>query len=265
MNNPCSMTPGIATSRAASAFGSAIRCSAPSRIQCPPSVTKAWPSLVRRSVAAAGEPAAAYTASIARRVDSRPNGSTSTGSGKRPSVGDPFQFIGDDDHARRRGRHDLLPQQCAAATLDEAEIGPDLVGAVDRQVKLRRLVQCRQRHADPLGIAPGRVGGWDTNDLQAGTDALAEQLHEMLRRGARAQAQPHARTDVFEGPSGRGTFLRFRIRFRIHGESRPALAFEVRRKARLSSVDPGSGIVHSYRFMARRLPFRVLPDSGVSL
>jgi hypothetical protein len=70
-------------------------------------------------------------------------------------------------------------------------------------------------------------------------DALAEQLHEMLRCGARAQAQAHARTDVFEGARGGGTFLyvrihfrmhvriRFRIRFRIHGESRPPLASDL--------------------------------------
>ena len=265
MNNPCSMTPGIATSRAASAFGSAIRCSA--------AVQNPVPAIRDESVAVLGAPerrGRGRTGSGIHRFDRasrRLQAERLDFDRQREATErrDPLRFIGDDDHARRCRGHDLLPQQCAAAALDEAEVGRDLVGAVDRQVKLRRLVQCRQRHADPLGIAPGRVGGRDTNDLQAGTDALAEQFHEMLRRGAGAQAQPHARTDVFEGARGRGTFLSFRIRFSIHGESRPALASEVRGKARLSSVDPGSGIVHSYRLLARRLPFRVLPDSGVNL
>ena len=85
----------------------------------------------------------------------------------------PFRFIGNDDHARRCGRDDLLPQQRTAAALDEAEIGRDLVGAVHRQIKLGRLVQCRQRHADPLGVAPRRIGGRNAHDLEAGAHALA--------------------------------------------------------------------------------------------
>src|SRR5262245_4359971 len=49
MNRPCSTTPAMRSSRSASDPGSAIRSSAASRIQCPPSVTKAWPSRPRRS------------------------------------------------------------------------------------------------------------------------------------------------------------------------------------------------------------------------
>src|SRR5439155_574150 len=75
-----------ASSRSASDFGSEIRSSAASRIQCPPYVTKAWPSLARRSSAGPAQPAAAAAASTARRVAANPNGTTSTGSGKRPSA-----------------------------------------------------------------------------------------------------------------------------------------------------------------------------------
>src|SRR5271169_4838317 len=92
MNKPCSMTPGIAASRSARACGSAIRCNWASRSQCPPSVTKGWPSLPRRGTAGPGQPAAAVAASTARRVASAPNGEISTGSGKRPRIGTNFDW-----------------------------------------------------------------------------------------------------------------------------------------------------------------------------
>ena len=53
--------------------------------QCPPSVTKAWPSGVFRSTAGPGHPAAAAAASTARAVAVAPKGGISTGNGKRPS------------------------------------------------------------------------------------------------------------------------------------------------------------------------------------
>src|SRR5262249_43221665 len=86
MNRPCSTTPAMPSRRSASARGSAIRSSAASRIQCPPSVTKAWPSEVRRSSAGPGQPTAAAAASTARRVAVSPNGTTSIGSGNLPSA-----------------------------------------------------------------------------------------------------------------------------------------------------------------------------------
>src|SRR5262249_1039008 len=43
-NRPCSTTPTTASRRSASDFGSAMRSHAASTTQCPPSVTKAWPS-----------------------------------------------------------------------------------------------------------------------------------------------------------------------------------------------------------------------------
>ena len=58
-----------------------------STIQCPPSVTKAWPFLPRRSSIGPLQPAAEAAASILRRVAANPNGTTSMGSGKRPSAG----------------------------------------------------------------------------------------------------------------------------------------------------------------------------------
>src|SRR5262245_8094684 len=86
MNRPCSTTPAMRSSRSASDPGAAIRSSAASRIQCPPSVTKAWPSWPRRSSAGPLQPADTVAASMFRRVAASPNGTTSIGSGKRPSV-----------------------------------------------------------------------------------------------------------------------------------------------------------------------------------
>ena len=53
----------------------------------PLSVRNVLPSLSRRKSAGPGEPAAAAAASIFMRVAASPNGTTSIGKGKRPSVG----------------------------------------------------------------------------------------------------------------------------------------------------------------------------------
>src|SRR5262249_6647647 len=65
-NKPCSTTPAMAASRSPRPLGSGIRPSEASRIQCPPSVTKAWPSLSRRSRSGPATPMSAVTASTAR-------------------------------------------------------------------------------------------------------------------------------------------------------------------------------------------------------
>ncbi len=91
MNKPCSTTPGIALNALARPGGSTIRPSWASTIQWPPSVTKTWPSLspslALRTAICPETPHSANAFSIARRVAPRPNGMTSTGNGKRPSVG----------------------------------------------------------------------------------------------------------------------------------------------------------------------------------
>ena len=66
----------------------------------------------------------------------------------------PLGVVGDDDHAGRCRGNDLFAQQCAAAALDDGEVGGDLVGAVHREVELRRLVERRQRNAEPRRVRP---------------------------------------------------------------------------------------------------------------
>ena len=57
-----------------------------STIQWPPSVTKTWPSLPFRTTICPETPLSANALPMARCVAARPNGITSTGSGKRPSA-----------------------------------------------------------------------------------------------------------------------------------------------------------------------------------
>ena len=71
------------------------------------------------SAARTGRAPAAARA-MASSVAFRPKRLTSIGSGKRPSVVDQLERVGDHDHARRRRRDDLLAQQRAAAALDQA-------------------------------------------------------------------------------------------------------------------------------------------------
>ena len=140
-----------------------------------------------------------------------PNGTTSTGSGKRPSDGHPFRFVDDDDHAGRGRGDDLLPQQRAAAALDQAQIGGDLVGAVDGKIELRRLVERGERHAQPLGVAAGRLRRGHSDDVEPGVNALRQKLDEMLGGRAAAETEPHAGTHELERAGGGCTFLAFDI------------------------------------------------------
>ena len=82
-------------------------------------------------------------------------GSTSIGSGKRPSTSTHLDVVGDHDHAIGRRGDDLFTQQCAAAALDEIERGIDLVGAIDRQIEPVDVVERGQRRCRS---APRRRG-----------------------------------------------------------------------------------------------------------
>ena len=140
-----------------------------------------------------------------------PNGTTSIGKRKPSQHGHPFRFIGDDHHAGAGAGHDLLPQQRAAAALDQAEIGGDLVGAVHRQIERRRLLQGGQRHAQALGVPARRLGGRHRHDAQAGAHPLGQKLDEMPRGRAGAEPEPHAGLDEFEGARRGGTLLAFDV------------------------------------------------------
>ena len=197
-NRPCSTTPGIAWSAPDSALGSGMRPKDASMMKCPPSVTKGAPSriLQRRAPrkgrggggAADGEPGRleAETVDLDRQREARRASSTSFERSAMTII-------------RGGGRrHDLFAQQRAAAALDQRQIGIDLVGAVDGQIELRRLVERRQRHAEFQAKRRGALGGRHADDLQPALDALGQQPDELFRRRAGADAEPHAVLDMAE-------------------------------------------------------------------
>ncbi len=168
----------------------------------------------RRSRAGPGAPAAAPAASTARRVAARPNGTTSIGSGKRPSTGTHFDssaitIMRADAAATIFSRSSAPPPP-----LIRRQVGRDLVGAVDRQVELGRLVERRQRNAKPLGLRARRLRGRHRDDVEAGAHALAQQLDEMPRGRAGAEPEPHARAHEFDRAGGGGTFLGLDVHWR---------------------------------------------------
>jgi hypothetical protein len=120
---------------------------------------------------------------------------------------DPFASIGDHDHPRGRCRHDLFPQQGAAATLDEAQIGGNFVGAVHRQIERRNLLQGGQWDAAGQGPIMRSLRGRHRDDVETAPHALAYELHKMPCRRSRAEPEPHAGTHKFHCPGGCGTFL----------------------------------------------------------
>ena len=181
-----------------------IRRRCASRMQWPPSVRKGCavaPSARRSSPDA---PAARTAAAVLFGSPPRPKGTTSIGSGKRPSVATRFDAVGDHDHAPARRRDDLLAQERAAAALDQAQLVVELVGAVDGEVELGRLVERRQRNAFPLGLSPRRLGGRNRDDVEAASHPLAEQRDEMRRRRAAAEPELHAVFDESHGALGGG-------------------------------------------------------------
>ena len=90
------------------------------------------------------------------------------------------------DHLLRCGGDNLFPQQRAASTLNEVQVGTNLVGAIDGDVELRMLVQRGQRNAH----CPRQVGGvhgcWNASDFQAFPHAFTQSDDCEISGGARA-------------------------------------------------------------------------------
>ncbi len=104
-------------------------------------------------------------------------------------------MVGDHDHARRGRRNDLLAQQRSPAPFDQAQVRRDLVGAIDRKIELRHLVECGEHDAKPLGLRAGGVGGRDCLHLQPAPDPFTQQIDEMCCGGAGAKPDTHPGPD----------------------------------------------------------------------
>ena len=57
------------------------------------------------------------------------------------------------------------------------------------------------------------------DDVEAGANALAEQIDEMLGGRAGAEAEPHARRDEFDGARGGGAFLGIGVQWALVDKS----------------------------------------------
>ena len=106
-----------------------------SRIKCPPSVTKGWPSVIL-NVSGPDRPSSA--ARGADREFGRPQAERVDFDRQRKAAErlDQLRSVGNDDHALRSRRDDLFAQQRAAAALDQRQRRVDLVGAVDGQMTI---------------------------------------------------------------------------------------------------------------------------------
>ena len=166
MNSPCSTTPGMAVNRPARRGASVIRPRWASTIQWPPSVTKTWPSLPFRSTICPELPVCANAPADGALRRGKPERNDLDRQRKAAENIDPFGVVGDHDHAIRGRRHDLFPQQRAAAALDQIERGIDLVGAVDGEIEPVDLVERGQRNAALLGLDAGRLRGRHAHHLQ---------------------------------------------------------------------------------------------------
>ena len=154
VNRPCSTTPRVDL-RAVARAGRSPSGRAQSR--------RWWPSSVTNAEAVGG-------AAEGGRGDQVEEAAAGGGPGEPDDldrqglggaeVGDELGGLGDDHHVTGGGDHQLLAEEGAAAALEEAEGGVDLVGAVDGQVEGAVLVEAGQLDAGRPGpgLGPGRGG-----------------------------------------------------------------------------------------------------------
>ena len=135
----------------------------------------------------------------------------------------PFGLVGNHHHAGGGRGDDLLAQQRPTAALDQRQVGRDLVGAVDGQVQLRGLVQGGQRYARAARLAAGRLRCRYGDHGKTRPHPLAQQLDEMPRRRAGAEAEPHAGANEIERAGGSGTFLGFNVHGTVWGQGTPSI------------------------------------------
>ena len=139
--------------------------------------------------------------SMWRRVAARPNGTTSTGSGKAPSA----------DTSLEASAITAMRAEAAATIFSRRSAPPpplislslriDLVGAVDRQIELGHLVERRQRDAEAVRLRERRLRGRDAARFSPPATFSPSEIDEMACGRAGAEAEPHAGLDELERPS----------------------------------------------------------------
>ena len=113
--------------------------------------------------------------------------------------------LGDDHDVAGGGQDQLLAEEGAAAALEEAEGGVDLVGAVDGQVEGAVGVQVDQLDAGRPGPGLGPGGGGHRPQRAGRRPGGGEQVDQGEHGPARPEADGHARLDPGAGGGhGRG-------------------------------------------------------------
>ena len=153
---------------------------------------------------------------------------------------DPFRLVGDHDHLRRCRCHDLLAQQRPAAALDQSQIGRDLVGAIDREVEFRGLVERGERNTEPP--PPGRASP-PTSGRRRRRDPSRTRSPSRSTKCCRgrtgAQPEPHAGAHQFD--RARPLPPACRLRTFMHGLSSRLPTLDPRAFVRLAACAAASG------------------------
>ena len=99
---------------------------------------------------------------------------------KAPEHVDQFGIISNHHHAGGRRRHNFLAQQRAPAALDQAQPRADFVGAIDREVELRRFIKGRERDSVGVRLCPRRLRGRNADNRQPAPYPFGQKLDEVI-------------------------------------------------------------------------------------
>lgn len=141
---------------------------------------------------------------LGREPPTKRNNLNGHGQSTSPHIVDKLGLINNDNKLLARALHHLLPQEGAAATLDEVEKRVNLVGAVDGQIDDGVGVEIGQ--GDPEGecLFVSHLGGGYPDDVFefALAEKLADAFDSVLGGGASAKAENHAGFNVLDGLVG---------------------------------------------------------------
>src|SRR5208337_3926380 len=93
----------------------------------------------------------------------------------------------------------FFTQQGAATAFDEIQFRVELVGAIDRQIKLGQSVDRGERNGIERGLRAGALGGGHADHIQAFSHARAEERDKLRRRRAGPKTKPHAGGHELQG------------------------------------------------------------------
>mmetsp|Transcript_17823 Transcript_17823/g.30974 ORF Transcript_17823/g.30974 Transcript_17823/m.30974 type:complete len:236 (+) Transcript_17823:163-870(+) len=92
----------------------------------------------------------------------------------------------------------LFAQQGATTSLDQVQVGINLIGTIDSDVQHWMRIEGDQRDLERLCLLLGSDRGRNRDDIFqfAGLELLAESFHGIVRSGSRTEADDHARRNI---------------------------------------------------------------------